>query len=70
MHRDSDTTALTAPSGVNVRTSAGQTGGGRVSVLLADSGAAVPAPTYGGKTATAAAPSSLATAWTIVLAPA
>jgi PKD repeat protein len=69
MHRDSSTTALTPPGGVSVRSSGSQSGGGRITVLAADSGAPVGPGTYGGLTATAAASSSLGTAWTIVLAP-
>ena len=70
MHRDGTTTALTPPAGVASRSNGTQTGGGRVTTLLADSGASVNPGPYGGLTATAAAASSVATTWTIVLAPA
>ena len=69
-HRDSATTALVAPGTVTSRSAGSQTGGGRVAVLAADSNGAVPAGTYGNRTATAASASTWATAWTIVLAPA
>jgi len=68
-HKDSATNALTPPAGVTVRASGTQTSGGRVTTLIADSGALVPAGTYGGLSATAAATSTAASAWTIVLAP-
>ncbi|MCU1361427.1 MAG: hypothetical protein JWN99_2716, partial [Ilumatobacteraceae bacterium] len=70
MHRDSASTSLTAPGTVTSRSTGTQTGGGRVTTLLADSNGAVPAGTYGGQTATAQAASSLGTVWTIILAPA
>jgi len=70
MHRDSTSTTLTPPAGVTVRATGTQTGGGRVTVLTADSGSNVPVGQYGGLTARAAASSNMATAWTIVLAPA
>jgi hypothetical protein len=69
-HKDSSTTALVPPPGVTVRASGTHTGSGRVTALVADSGAMVPVGPYGGLTATAAATSSAATMWTIVLAPA
>lgn len=69
-HRDSATTALVAPGTVTARSSGSQTGGGRVAVLAADSNGMVPAGPYGGQTATAAASSTWATTWTVVLAPA
>ena len=68
-HKDSTTTALTAPAGVTVRWSGTQTGAGRVTALLADSGGAIAAGSYGGLTATAAATSAHASTWTILLAP-
>jgi hypothetical protein len=68
-HKDSTTSALTPPEGVTVRASGTQTGGGRVTGLVADTGAAAPTGSYGGRVATAAAPASNATMWTIVLAP-
>jgi hypothetical protein len=70
MHKDSTTTALTPPAGVEPRASGTHTGSGRVTVLLADSGGPVPAGTAGGLTATAASATNNAAAWTIVLAPA
>lgn len=69
-HKDSATTALTPPTGVTVRASGTQTGGGRVTGLVADSGAVVPIGSYGGLRATASATTSNATMWTIILAPA
>ena len=68
-HKDSTTTALSPPAGVTVRAAGTQTGSGRVTTLLADSGAAVPVGQYGGLTATATGASSTATMWSIVLAP-
>jgi hypothetical protein len=70
MHGDSATTALTPPANVTVRAAGGITGGGRVTTLLADSGAAVPTGSYGGLAATGAAASTTTTTWTLVLAPA
>jgi PKD repeat protein len=70
MHRDSTSTALTPPAGVTVRATGTQSGGGRVTVLTADSGANAPVGQYGGLTARAAAASNMATTWTVVLAPA
>ncbi|MEJ7585866.1 MAG: hypothetical protein WKF43_17685, partial [Acidimicrobiales bacterium] len=67
-HKDSTTTALTAPGGVVVRASGTQTGGGKVTGLVVDSGAAVPVGSAGGLTATASATSSNASMWTIILA--
>jgi PKD repeat protein len=69
MHRDSSSTSLSVPAGVTSRSTGTQTGGGRVTTLLADSDAAVPAGPYGGLAATAQAASSFGTTWTIVLAP-
>jgi myo-inositol-hexaphosphate 3-phosphohydrolase/PKD repeat protein len=69
-HKDSSSSALTAPRGVTVRSSGSQDGSGRVTSLLADSGRAVAAGTYGGLTATAGTASRHATTWTVVLAPA
>jgi hypothetical protein len=56
------------PPGVTVRASGTQSGSGRVTGLLVDSGAAPIGP-YSAGSATAAASSSFATMWTIVLAP-
>jgi hypothetical protein len=69
-HKDPSTTALIPPSEVTVRASGTQSGTGRVTGLLADSGASVLTGTYGGLTATASAPASNASVWTIILAPA
>jgi len=69
-HKDSTTNAMTPPAGVTVRASGTQTSTGRVTGLVADSGASVPVGGYGGLTATAAAVSGNATMWTIILAPA
>ena len=69
-HGDSTTTALTPPPNVTVRATGGNTGGGRVTTLLADSAATLPTGTYGGLTATATAASTTTTTWTVVLAPA
>ncbi len=69
-HKDSASNALTPPVGVSVRASGTQTSGGRVTTLLADSGALVPGGNAGGLTATAPNAGTAATAWTIVLAPA
>ncbi len=70
LHGDATSTALTPPSGVQVRSNGSQTGGGRVTGLLADSGASVPTGAYGGLGATAAAASTTTTTWTVVLRPA
>ncbi|MEV4412090.1 PKD domain-containing protein [Catellatospora sp. NPDC049609] len=70
MHGDAASTSLTAPAGVQVRSNGSQTGGGRVTGLLADSGSSLPTGTYGGLTATAAAASTTTTTWTVILQPA
>lgn len=70
LHGDSTSTALTPPSGVAVRSNTSQTGGGRVTGLLADSASSVPTGSYGGLTATGAAASTTTTTWTFVLPPA
>ncbi|MFU8876406.1 PKD domain-containing protein [Micromonospora sp. SL4-19] len=67
LHGDAVSTALTPPSGVEVRSNSSQTGGGRVTVLLADSGRTVPAGSYGGFSAVGAAASTTTTTWTFVL---
>lgn len=61
------TTSWTPPPQVTARSSAVNSGSGRIASLLADSGRAVPAGTYGGLTATSDASSSAATTWTVVL---
>ncbi len=68
-HRDSSTTSLSAPGAVTVRDGATMSGGGRPTVLVADSGQAVGAGPTGGLTATAQASSKNGIAWTIVLQP-
>ncbi|MGD9998562.1 MAG: PKD domain-containing protein, partial [Ilumatobacteraceae bacterium] len=70
MHRDNKTTSLTVPAGVTSRSTGTESGNNHVTVLVADSGADVPAGPYGGLTSRAMAASTLGTAWTIVLAPA
>jgi PKD repeat protein len=70
MHGDGLSTALTPPAGVEVRSNSSQTGGGRVTALLADSGSSVPAGSYGGLAAVGAAASTTTTTWTLVLRPA
>lgn len=69
MHGDGTTSTMTPPAGVSVRSNGSQTGGGRVTGLLADSGAMVPLAPYGGLSATAAAASTTTTSWTLVLSP-
>ncbi len=69
-HKDSTTTTLTPPPGVTTRANGTQSGSGRVTGLLVDSGAATPIGPYSAGSSTAAASSSFATMWTIVLAPA
>lgn len=69
-HRDSTTAALVPPLGVTTRGAGTQSGGGRVTTLLADSAATVPTGAHGGLVATAAAASSHGATWTVVLAPA
>jgi PKD repeat protein len=70
MHGDGLSTELAPPPGVQVRSNSSQTGGGRVTGLLADSGATVPTGSYGGLTATGAAASTTTTTWTFLLRPA
>jgi hypothetical protein len=68
--KSSTTTAWTSPAGVTPRDQAYGSGSGRYSELLADSGAPLPAGTYGPFTATADGTGSAAAAWTVVLPPA
>ncbi|MCW3818373.1 PKD domain-containing protein [Micromonospora sp. DR5-3] len=70
LHGDGASTMLTPPAGVAVRSNSSQTGGGRVTVLLADSGSTVPAGSYGGLVAVGAAASTTTTTWTFILRPA
>ncbi len=65
--KTSSTTAWTAPAGVVTRDSLVGSGGGRVSTLLADSGAGVPTGSTGTATATTDATSGRAVSVTIVL---
>ena len=69
-NKSASTTGWTAPASVAVRHFQGTTGGGRVTSLVADSGASVGAASTGGLTATASQSSSTATMWTVVLTPA
>jgi hypothetical protein len=69
MHVDAATTTMTPPPDVTVRSNSSQTGSGRVTALLADSGGAASVGSYGGLVARAAATSSKWTAWTLVLRP-
>ncbi|MFI2714642.1 PKD domain-containing protein [Micromonospora sp. NPDC018662] len=69
LHGDAASTALTPPAGVAVRSNSSQTGGGRVTGLLADSASSVPVGSYGGLAATGAAASTTTTTWTFVLTP-
>ena len=66
--KSSATTAWTPPTGVSSRDTSIDTGSGRFGSLLVDSGAAVPAGSYGGRTATTNATSSNTAKWTITLA--
>ncbi|MEU2614543.1 PKD domain-containing protein [Micromonospora sp. NPDC007271] len=70
LHGDAASTTLAPPPGVQVRSNSSQTGGGRVTVLLADSGGTVPTGSYGGLSALGAAASTTTTTWTLVLRPA
>jgi PKD repeat protein len=69
-HEDATTTALVPPGDVTVRATGSQTGSGRITALLADSNGAAGVGTAAGRTATAAASTSNAAMWSIVLAPA
>ncbi len=68
-HKDSATTALLPPSGVTVRSSGTQSGSGRVTGLLADSGGPVGTGAIPAQVATAAVAKREATMWSVVLAP-
>jgi PKD repeat protein len=65
--KSSATTVYTLPGTVTQRQANCATSTGRICSVLADSGAGVPAGTYGGLTATADASSANATMWTILL---
>lgn len=69
MHRDSSSSSLAPPAGVVTRVSKSQSGGGRGTVLVADSGGGV-AGSYGGLTAIAPAPSNYGITATVILRPA
>lgn len=69
-HKDSVSTQLTPPGNVVVRATGSHGGYGRITALLADSGAPVPTGSYGGLTATAAGSSIAASMWTVILSPA
>ena len=65
--KSSATTSFTLPAGVTQRQAICGANAGRICSVLADSGAGVPAGTYGPLTAVADAASSNATMWTIRL---
>ena len=65
--KSSSVTSWTAPASVTARRTVSNTGSGRISSLLADSGVAVPAGSYGNVAATSDATSTVATTWTVVL---
>ncbi|WP_133412073.1 PKD domain-containing protein [Vallicoccus soli] len=67
--KSSATTGWTAPAGTQERSELVTDGSGRVTSLVADSGAPVPAGTAGGLTAVADSASAKAVAWTAVLRP-
>jgi 3-phytase len=69
-NKSSSTTSWLAPAGVKARQYQGTSGSGRVTALLADSGAPIGATSAGGLGATASQSGSMATMWTIVLTPA
>jgi len=69
--KSSGTTSWTAPAAQSVRSTSIGTGSGRITSLLADGGAGVPAGTAaGGLTASTDLAGSKATMWTVVLEPA
>ncbi|MQA86956.1 MAG: PKD domain-containing protein [Streptosporangiales bacterium] len=67
--KSSSTTQWTPPSAQTVREATYGTGSGRITSLITDSDAGLPAGTYGGLTATTDAASGKATMWTIALRP-
>ena len=69
-HRDSTTTSLIPPGGVQVRSNSTQTGASRITAMVADSGAAVTTSSYGGLVASGAATTWNSHVWTVILAPA
>ena len=68
--KNSATTTWTAPAGDVVRRMGLNIGSGRVTTLLSDDATAHGPGTQGGRTATADAPATKATMWTVVLRPA
>ena len=69
-NKSSSTTGWTAPASVTVRQFQTTSGSGRVTSLIADSGAPVGVTSAGGLTAVASQSGSMATMWTVLLAPA
>ena len=68
--KSSVVTAWTAAAGQTVRSADNGTGSGRINSLVTDFGGPVRSGSVGGVTATTDQPYSVATAWTIILAPA
>jgi 3-phytase len=68
-NKSSSTTGWTAPASATVRQFQGTSGSGRVTSLVADSAAPIGTTSAGGLTATASQSGSMATMWTVVLAP-
>jgi hypothetical protein len=68
--KSSATTAFTLPATVTQRAFLCGGSTGRICSVLADSGASVPAGTYGGATAISDSAQASATMWTVVLRPA
>ena len=68
--RSAETTGWQPPPSVTVRQFLATTGAGHVTSLVADSGGPVGGATAGGLSATASAPSHVATMWTVVVSPA
>jgi PKD repeat protein len=67
--KSSATTSWTVPAGTSSRSTTVGTGSGRITSVVADSGAGVQPGTAGGLTAVANSASAKAVAWTVVLAP-
>jgi hypothetical protein len=68
-NKSSNTTGWTAPASVAVRQFQATSGSGRVTSLVADSGAPVGVTSAGGLTAVASQSGSMATMWTVALTP-
>lgn len=68
--KSSGTATWTLPAGATSRGSAAATGSGRVSMVLADSGAPVATGTASARTATTSAAVNRSVTWSVVLAPA